>query len=177
MSDDVFGLRSEKWQDRSTGTSAPAPTLPTGCDDTTLASRLQRSMDYRGLSFTQNNCPPAPWRARESAISKPAVDAMNLTDCLANERSPRRQVAGSNPVTPIKMSDDVFGLRSEKRQDRPTICWLLRRPCRQVATTQRWRVACNEAWITVDSHLRRTIAHPRHGLRARTLFQNRPWTR
>ena len=53
---------------------------------------------------------------------------MNLT--VNVERSPRRQVAGSNPVTPMLLTAHVFGLRPDKQQDRPALCRFLRESCR-----------------------------------------------
>jgi hypothetical protein len=147
-------------------------------------SRRPRNMEYHGSSFMKNSLPLAPWLARESVISKRVVDAMNSTVCLSNkERSPRRQVpprsprrpgrasCGSNPVTPSKQANNVFSLRSAKRENWPAICWLLRRSRRQIAPAQSRSIACDGTWITVDACLRRTILYSRDGLCARALFQ------
>ena len=81
-----------------------------------LVNPLPQNMHYRGRSFTKNNSPLALPLARENAISRLVAVVMNSTDCLGRERSPRRQVpprrasCGSNPVTPSKMSVDVFSL-------------------------------------------------------------------
>jgi hypothetical protein len=91
---------------------------------------LATSMENRGGLFTKNNFLLAPPPVRESVISKLVADAMNLTDHSPKESLPRQRVpprrasSGSNPVTPIKLSVDVFSLRSNKWQERPAICRL-----------------------------------------------------
>ena len=120
----VYILRSEKTGRRYVGS----------CED--LAERLRRHNNAESKATRHG----VPWlllhsekfSSRCAAASKERYYKTGRgRDGLEVERSPRRQVAGSNPVTPISIHTgratkaNVLRLRSEEREEWPPLCWLV----------------------------------------------------